>query len=187
MFNKTYLDYDIEHVLERLRVEPPVEPPIEGAGSSLFTLQSSTKPLLSEILSNTASSSQLSATYIRTAHVHSDELERTLSSLRYQNEALRIASSALDLHVLAIADAFDGIAAGAQRELVKQASLLAGVEADLEIISRVAIHKEFVSLSVKKAMEAGEKGRSLGDYVSKVKMRQVAEACQKTHGEFEFV
>ncbi|CAL1699479.1 unnamed protein product [Somion occarium] len=163
MFNKTYLDYDIEHVLERLRVEPPVEPPIE------------------EILSNTASSSQLSATYIRTAHVHSDELERTLSSLRYQNEALRIASSALDLHVLAIADAFDGIAAGAQRELVKQASLLAGVEADLEIISRVAIHKEFVSLSVKKAMEAGEKGRSLGDYVSKVKMRQVAEACQKTH------
>lgn len=30
-------------------------------------------------------------------------------------------------------------------------------------------------------MEAGERGRTLGDYVSAVKMKQVAETCARTH------
>lgn len=125
---------------------------------------------------------QVAASFLRTARIHSDELDRTLRSLRYQNEALRIASSALDLHVLAIADAFEGITSGAQHELDKQSALLAGVEADLEIASRVSIHREFLSETYKKAMEQGQKARTLGDYVSQPKMRQVADTCRRSHG-----
>jgi autophagy-related protein 11 len=127
--------------------------------------------------------SQLATSYLRTAHVHQEHINNTLVNLRYQHEALRIASNSLDLNVLAIVDAFEGIASGAQKELEKQELLLAGVDADLEIISRVRIHAEFMSPAVRKAMEAGEKARTLVDYVSNGKMRQVAETCARTHGD----
>ncbi|KAG5646740.1 hypothetical protein DXG03_002422 [Asterophora parasitica] len=94
---------------------------------------------------------------------------------------LRIASASLDLNVLAIIDTFEGIATGSKRELEKQTTLLAGLEADLVLISRVRIHSEFMSPAVRKSIEAGEKSRTLGDYVSNVKMKQVAETCARTH------
>lgn len=103
-------------------------------------------------------------------------------SLHFQHEAIRIAASSLDLNVLAIVDTFEGIATGSRRELEKQASLLAGLEADLELISKVRIHVEFMSSAVRKAIEVGERQRTLGDYVSNVKMKQVAETCARTHG-----
>lgn len=115
--------------------------------------------------------------------MHHEEVTNTLRSLRYQYEALRIASSALDLHVLAIQEAFETVTSSAERELEKQESLLAGLDADLEIVQRVTIHKEFVSPAVRKAMDFGERGRTLGDYVSQVKMKQVAETCERTHRE----
>ena len=37
--------------------------------------------------------------------------------------------------------------------------------------------------STRKAVEAGERARTLGDYVSNVKMKQVAETCARTHGD----
>jgi autophagy-related protein 11 len=126
--------------------------------------------------------SQLAASYLRTAHIHHEYINRTSLTLHYQHEAVRIASSSLDLNVLAITDTFDGIASSARRDLEKQAALLAGLEADLEIISRVKIHVEFMSPAVRKAIETGEKPRTLGDYVSIVKMNQVAETCTRTHG-----
>jgi len=86
--------------------------------------------------------------------------------------------------VLAICETFDRIAAGARRELEKQASLLTGVDADLEFISRVAVHVEFCSEAVRMAIEAGDPQRMLGDYVSKQKMQTVKDTCVKTHGEF---
>ena len=110
-------------------------------------------------------------------------MNNTLNSLRYQHEALRIASTSLDLNVLAIMDVFEGISQSAQKDLEKQEALLAGVDADLEIISRVKIHAEFMSQATRKAVEAGEKARTLGDYVSNVKMKQVAETCARTHGD----
>lgn len=85
---------------------------------------------------------------------------------------------------MAIADAFEGISITTQRELDKQASLLAGLQADLAIVERVAIHREFMSATVKKAIDQGGEGRTLGDYVSRVKMNQVAETCTRTHGVF---
>jgi autophagy-related protein 11 len=65
----------------------------------------------------------------------------------------------------------------------RQAALLAGLDADLELIGRVRIHPEFMSAAVRRAMEQGERGRTLGDYVSNVKMRQVADTCARTHGQ----
>jgi autophagy-related protein 11 len=78
-------------------------------------------------------------------------------------------------------DTFEELSSGAQKELEKQEVLLSGVDADLEIISRMRIHAEFMSPAVRKAMEAGERARTLGDYVSNMKMRQVAETCAKSH------
>jgi autophagy-related protein 11 len=119
---------------------------------------------------------------LRTAHIHKENISHILATLHCQHEALRVASTSLDLHVLAIVDTFESVAAGSRRELEKQAALLTGLEADLDIISRVRIHTEFVSPAVRKAIESGDKPRTLGDYVSNVKMKQVADTCARTHG-----
>lgn len=126
--------------------------------------------------------SVLSSSYLRTSQIHLGEVNRTLRSLNCQHEALRIASSSLDLHVLDIQDAFDTISDSAQKELNKQESLLRGLDSDLEIVSRVTVHKEFLSPNLRRAQDMGERGRTLGDYVSQVKMKQVADTCQRTHG-----
>jgi autophagy-related protein 11 len=126
--------------------------------------------------------SQLGASYHRAALAHQQSISRTLESLRCQQSALRIASTVLDLNVLNVADVFDGVAAGAHRELEKQATLIASVDSDLEMASRILIHREFMSSAVQRAMDAGSRARTLGDYVSNDKMRQVADTCRGTHG-----
>ncbi|KAJ7185219.1 putative peripheral membrane protein [Mycena filopes] len=165
VFNKYYLDLNLEDVLRELRFEAPLQPPIEDSINA-------TPPFRP---------SQLGASYLRTARVHKDHIGQILASLHCQHEALRIATTSLDLHVLAIVDTFESVASGSRRELEKQAGLLAGLEADLDIISRVRIQTEFVSPAVRKAIESGDKPRTLGDYVSNVKMKQVAETCSRTH------
>ena len=80
-----------------------------------------------------------------------------------------------------------GISQTAQRDLEKQEALLAGVDADLEIISRIKMHAEFMSPATRKAVEAGEKVRTLGDYVSNVKMKQVAGTCARTYGDLRLI
>ncbi|KAF9061726.1 hypothetical protein BDP27DRAFT_1428649 [Rhodocollybia butyracea] len=169
VFNKYYLDYDSEEVLQSLLVEAVFQPPIEDSIAA-------TPPFRP---------SQLGTSYLRTAHAHHEQITHLAVSLRYQFEASRIASLSLDMNVLAILDTFEGIASGSRKELARQASLLAGLEADLEIISRVSIHTEFVGPAMKKAIESGEKQRTLGDYVSNVKMKQVAETCAKTHEDLQ--
>ncbi|KAJ7193554.1 putative peripheral membrane protein [Mycena pura] len=165
VFNKYYLDLSLDDVLRELRVEAPLQPPIEDTIAATPPFRPST----------------LAASYLRTAHIHKEHISHTLATIHCQNEAIRIASTSLDLHVLAIVDTFEGVAAGSRRELDKQVALLGGLEADLDIISRVRIHMEFVSPAVRKAIEAGEKPRTLGDYVSNVKMKQVADTCARTH------
>ncbi len=86
------------------------------------------------------------------------------------------------MHVLNIVDVFEGVAVGARKELEKQATLLAGVEADLEIICQVRIHVDFLSPAARQAIQGGDRPRTLGDYVSNAKMRQVADTCSRTHG-----
>ncbi|KAG1745295.1 putative peripheral membrane protein [Suillus lakei] len=167
VFNKYYLDFDLNDVLHELRVNPPLEPPIEESIST-------TPPYRP---------SQLAASYLRTAHTHLEHIVHTVATLHRQHQAARIASSSLELNVLAIADVFDGIAVTVRKDLERQAALLAGLGADLEIISRVRINVEFMSPSVRNAIENGERPRTLGDYVSNVRMKQVADACGRTHEE----
>lgn len=126
----------------------------------------------------------LASNYVRTAQLHLEKIQSTQRALRVQQEALRIASNSLDLHVLDIQDAFDTVAFGAERELQRQDSLLKGLDADLQIVTRVPVHKDFVvSSTARRAIEMGERGRTLGDYVSQEKMRTVEITCQRTHGE----
>ncbi|RPD75615.1 hypothetical protein L226DRAFT_560124 [Lentinus tigrinus ALCF2SS1-7] len=167
VFNKTYLSSDPDEVIHHLHCDPELQPPVEDAIAS-------TPPFRI---------SQLASSYVQTALTHVEYINRTLTSLHYQQRAIQISSSALDHHILATSDTYEGLAAIAERELDRQAKLLAGLDADLEIASRVKVHKEFLSVSVRRAMEAGDKGRTLGDYVSKVKMQQVAASCVKTHEE----
>ncbi|KAI0277952.1 hypothetical protein BGY98DRAFT_976913 [Russula aff. rugulosa BPL654] len=169
VFNKYYLDEDFDEVIKLLHLQPPLQPPIEETIAA-------TPPFRP---------SQLGASYHRAALAHQQSISRTLESLRCQQSALRIASTVLDLNVLNVADVFDGVAAGAHRELEKQAILIASVDSDLEMASRVHIHREFMSSAVQRAIDAGGRARTLGDYVSDEKMRQVAETCRGTHGELQ--
>jgi len=184
VYNKRYLDIDLDRVLQELHVDPPLDPPIDGEYPKTNT-RIPTHSLHKEAMDATPPfrPSQLATTYLRTARIHKEHVNNTLSSLRCQHEALRIATTSLDLNVLAIMDVFEGISQSVQKELEKQETLLAGVDADLEIISRIKIHGEFLSPATRKAVEAGERARTLGDYVSNVKMKQVAETCARTHGD----
>lgn len=165
LFNKYYLDYDLEQVVNELRVNAPLLPPVEETISA-------TPPFRP---------AQLAISYLRAAHVHNDHISGLYKSLVCQNEAMRIASSSLDLNVLSIIDIFDAVAVLSRKELDKQAILLAGISADLDLISRVKVHVDFVSSNARRAIESGDKPRTLGDYVSNVKMMQVAETCGRTH------
>ncbi|KAI0654388.1 hypothetical protein C8Q70DRAFT_925844 [Cubamyces menziesii] len=167
IFNKAFLSMDVEHVLHELNYEAPLLPPVEDAIAS-------TPPFRI---------SQLASSYLQTASSHLEQINYVVNCLHYQRNALRISSNALDLHILATSEGFEALSSVAQRELDRQAKLLAGLDADLEIVARVKVHKEFLSVSMRKAMEAGDRGRTLGDYVSKVKMKQVADSCMHTHQE----
>ena len=46
----------------------------------------------------------------------------------------------------------------------------------------MSIHRDFLSETYRKAMDQGQKARTLGDYVSQPKMRQVADTCRRSHG-----
>ncbi|EMD35555.1 hypothetical protein CERSUDRAFT_116294 [Gelatoporia subvermispora B] len=167
VFNKRYLDLDPVQVMLDLHLEPALEPSVEETIQSTPPLRPST----------------LAPTYVHVAHTHAARTEQLLQSLRVQHTALRIASSALDLHVLSLADVFEGLSEAAGRELARQEGLLSGLSADLELAARVPVHREFVSPAVRRAMDAGDRGRTLGDYVSRGKMTQVADNCRRTHDE----
>ncbi|KAG6837101.1 hypothetical protein H0H93_014705 [Arthromyces matolae] len=183
VYNKNYLDYGLEDVLNDLRIEAQFHVPVEGKPliyyhGQLFSINNAedigaTPPIRP---------SQFAASYLRAAQIHHDYINNIVLSFHYQHEAIRIALANLDLNNLAISDTFDSISAGSKKELDKQALLIAGVTADLDLIGRVRIHNDFLSPAVRKSIEAGEKSRTLGDYVSNVKMKQVADTCTRAHG-----
>ncbi|KAL1744863.1 hypothetical protein HDZ31DRAFT_63668 [Schizophyllum fasciatum] len=166
VFDKNYLDIELDEVLNRLHVDPPLQPPIED------TIIAATPPFRT---------SQLAESYLQAAHAHVEHVRALLATAHTQHAATRVASASLDRNVLQVASAFEGVAAVARRELARQAALLGGLHADLELIARVRIHLDFVSAAVRKAIEGGEKPRTLGDYVSTAKMSQVAGTCARTH------
>ncbi|KAF9029605.1 hypothetical protein BDZ89DRAFT_1065230 [Hymenopellis radicata] len=126
---------------------------------------------------------------IRTLHVDADvalltstptsSSSSTLATLRTlhtamhtQHAALLAASRNLALNVLAVTDVWSGIQSAIKTELDRQALLVRGVRGDLEIIKGVKVHPLLLGA-----------GRTLGDYVSAVKMEQVREACRRANDE----
>lgn len=183
VFNQEYLESNIEDVLDQFLVEPPFQPAIEGMLPSCPLL-----PCLT-IHSDVGTTppirhASLATSYTRTSHIHHEHIQHTLQSLSLQQQALQIASMNLDFHILRISETFDEFAVNARKELEKQASLLEGLDSDLDLLERVAVHVEFCSTAVRMAIEAGDPQRVLADYVSKQKMRQVADTCARTHGVF---
>ncbi|KAF8637910.1 hypothetical protein AX17_002533 [Amanita inopinata Kibby_2008] len=165
VFNKNYIDDDYDEVLRKLRVIPALQPPIEESIST-------TPPFRP---------AQLATSFLRTSHLHHEHLNKVYDSLHRQYDAMRVATMNLDRHVLTITETFSNIADTSRTDLEKQAVLLSGVQADLNLIRRVRVHVEFLSPNVRKAIEAGGEPRTLGDYVSTVKMKQVADTCARTH------
>ncbi|KIL61079.1 hypothetical protein M378DRAFT_13754 [Amanita muscaria Koide BX008] len=165
VFNKNYIDDDFHEVLRQLRVIPPLQPPVEDTIAA-------TPPFRP---------AQLASSFLRTANLHHDHLNRIYDTLQRQYDAMRVATTSLDRHVLTIVETFNNVAETSRVELEKQATLLAGAQADLDLIKLVKVHYEFLSPNVRKAIEAGGEPRTLGDYVSTVKMKQVADTCARTH------
>jgi len=126
--------------------------------------------------------SALSASYRRVLSKHQEMISSILDSMRYQQSALRVASTALDRRVLDVTNLFDDVAASARQALDKQASLIASVNANKEIASRIQIHHDFLTPAALRAMRAGGPARTLYHYVSGERMHQVVDACQRTHG-----
>lgn len=105
------------------------------------------------------------------------------ASAHIQHESLSVVMMNLETHVMALAETFDSFRNVAQRELDKQQALLRGHKLDLEIISKVKVHPEFLSAVVRRGVEATGRERTLGDYVSNSKMQTVAESCTRLHSE----
>ncbi|CAE7211881.1 unnamed protein product [Rhizoctonia solani] len=111
-------------------------------------------------------------------HIHS-----LGTSVEIQRQALSVVLQNVESHVMVLADAFDSFRNVAQRELDRQQSLLDGHKLDLEVISKVKVHPEFLSANVRRGVEAAGRERTLGDYVSSSKMQMVAESCARLHGD----
>lgn len=187
VFNKRYLDIELEQVQDELRTTATLQPPLEGVYSMFASRNVDLYPLSPETLVSTPPIriSQLTSSYTQTAQAHYENIHQTLTSMHYQHSALRISSSALDLHVLAISDVFDSLSATAQRELKMQADLLAGIDVDLSIASRVTVHKEFMNANARKALEQHGVGRTLAEYINNAKMKEVVDRSAATHGQSE--
>ena len=126
--------------------------------------------------------SALSASYRRVLFKHQETISSILDSMRYQQSALRVASTALDRRVHDVTNLFDDVTASTRQALDEQASLIASADASIEIASRIQIHRDFLSPAALRAMSAGGPARMLCDYVSGERMHQVIDACQRTHG-----
>ncbi|CAE6533282.1 unnamed protein product [Rhizoctonia solani] len=122
-----------------------------------------------------------SGNVIDDAEMYLQRIRSLETSIGIQHQALSIVLRNLESHAMVLADTFDAFRNVAQRELDRQQSLLDGHKLDLEIISKVKVHPEFLSVTVRRGVEATGRERTLGDYVSSSKMQMVAESCASLH------
>jgi len=115
---------------------------------------------------------------------HQETIGSILDSMRYQQSDLRIASTVLGRRVFDVSNLFNDVAASARQALDKQAPLIASVAINIEVASRIQIHRDFLSPAALREMRAGGSlaARTLYHYVPGERMRQVVDACQRTHG-----
>ncbi|KAH9059022.1 autophagy-related protein 11-domain-containing protein [Lactarius vividus] len=153
VFNKYYLDGDLDEVAKLLHMQLPLQPPIEESSPRL---------------------SELGAAFLQAAQTHMQSISRIVESMQHQRSALRLASSVVDFHVLNVSD----VITDARQELDKRASLVAGVDADMELASCVQIHREFLPPAVQRAMDAGGPARTLDHYASGERIRRAVGECR---------
>lgn len=131
---------------------------------------------------------QLATSYLTTAHTHHTAITTLHPTISTQHTSLSIAHSSLQLNTLSLTSLFSSLSPTFAQSLTAQETLLNGVGADLRLVSKVRVGREFLSAGVRRAIERGEVGeRCLGDYVSAGKMRGVEEGCRRTHGEFIYI
>jgi autophagy-related protein 11 len=105
------------------------------------------------------------------------------------------------MHVLTLTEAWSALKETIATGLESQAKLLEGIDYDLDSISQLSVHPEFLSLNsnrrnavpttptapgverdVDESRGEGVKTKMLGEYVSRPKMKVVVESCRKIHG-----
>ncbi|CAE6396137.1 unnamed protein product [Rhizoctonia solani] len=124
-----------------------------------------------------------SGNVIHDAEMYLQHIHSLGTSIELQHQALFTILRNLESHVTVLVDAFEIFRNMAQRELSRQQSLLDGHKLDLEIISKVKVHPEFLSATVRRGVEGTGRERTLGDYVSSSKMQMVAESCARLHSD----
>lgn len=102
------------------------------------------------------------------------------------------------MHVLTLTEAWSTLKDNISAGLESQAKLLEGIDYDLDSISQLSVHPEFVATGAKRnsglpATPATEreaedsapavvKTKMLGEYVSRPKMKLVVDSCRRVHG-----
>ncbi|PVG01431.1 hypothetical protein CPB86DRAFT_773278 [Serendipita vermifera] len=188
VFNRDYLDLEVEEVMELLSVK-------EGEGlipSGSIEVDSISSLHASQILED----------HLQRAQQHQSYVSALFQQIHSQYEALMIASSNLDMHVLTLTEAWATLKESIGAGLEVQAKLLEGIDYDLDAISHLSVHPGFLAIatkghgppatpnqekdseSVNEASAAGTiKKKMLGEYVSRPKMKMVVESCRKVHND----
>jgi hypothetical protein len=102
------------------------------------------------------------------------------------------------MHVFTLTEAWTALKETIATGLEGQAKLLEGIDYDLDSISQLSVHPEFLALNSNRRIAApnspsaerdveeirgeGVKTKMLGEYVSRPKMKVVVESCRKIHG-----
>ena len=132
-----------------------------------------------------ASPSSIISAYSRAANFHNQHLLQRADAINAQISCLLVASLNLDSHVLNLSSAYDAFSVTAQRELEKQEEILKSHERDMQVISQIRVHSEFITKpNNRRALDAAARDRMLVAYVHAPKMHQVAANCANLHGAF---
>ncbi|KIM22566.1 hypothetical protein M408DRAFT_18149 [Serendipita vermifera MAFF 305830] len=182
VFNRDYLDLEIEEVMSVLGVQ-------DGEG----LLPNDT--LQAEDSISSLHTSQVLQDHLQRAQQHQSYISALLQQVHNQHEALQIASSNLDMHVLTLGDAWSALKDSVSAGLESQAKLLESIDYDLDAISQISVHPSFLAVAAAKSgnagagsaagkdhdSEGGLRSKMLGEYVSRAKMKLVVEGCRRTH------
>jgi hypothetical protein len=195
VFDKRFLDLELEEIHEIVQQEGGgvelwhdksryLQPPPPALHPSTNTTSTSQASLSSQESSSSSILRDAFHTYLTTTHTHLASLIPLLHLIQSQHTSLTVASTSLDLNILALTDTFDSLAPGMERQIREQGALVEGVEGDLEVLKWVKVDRWFLRLNQKdKEGKEPVKERTLAEYVSGVKMRQVREACRKVNDE----
>ncbi|EPQ25874.1 uncharacterized protein PFL1_06548 [Pseudozyma flocculosa PF-1] len=124
--------------------------------------------------------------------VHESRSRDLVDHIRCMLRSTQVALLNLRSHSDSIRRGADALAELATTELARMQGLLDGHERDLRILSMVAIHPRLLSAGSSgsgsgsahnQSSTAAGKERHLGDYVSRVKMNAVADACARVYSE----